>query len=113
MIYRARTVKMPANAKPLVADLSAHPNGVPAVIETCASSKSSTEHPTIERARWQSNLLASTSRTTAPDRALRWFRLGKKRRNFGENGPEYQKDTSASRTFQSGEGEVMRRMSRC
>jgi hypothetical protein len=67
MIYGARTVKMPANATPLVADLNASPNGVPAVIETLAYApgRSSTKRPMIGRWRWQSDLLALTSSAAA------------------------------------------------
>jgi hypothetical protein len=48
-----------------------------------------------------------------PDRAMSWLWLRRTSRNLGKNEPEHKKDSSASRTFQSAEGEEMRRMSRC
>jgi len=44
---------------------------------------------------------------------MSWFWLRRTSRNLGKKGPEHKKDSSASRTFQSAEGEEMRRMSRC
>ena len=45
------------------------------------------------------------------DPALSWFWLCRKSQNVGNSGPEHKKDSSASRTFQTAEGDGVHTMS--